>query len=949
MAAAQNETIPINVGTVIDTSILVGQIGLSCISMAFSDFYESHASYKTRIVLHNRDSDGDVVAAAASAVDLLKNVEVQAIIGPITSMEADFVINLGEKAHVPIISFSATSPALSSFRHPYFIRAALNDSSQVNAISSIVKAFGWRRAVPIYVDNEFGEGIIPFLTDALDAVNTRVPYRSVLSPSATDDQIVAELYRLMTRQTRVFIVHMAPSLGSRLFTKAKELGMMSQGYVWIVTDAIAYRLNSFDSSFISAMQGVIGVRPYVPPSTKLRSFTDRWKSTFQRDNPGILNAEMNVFGLWAYDAATALAMAVEKAGATDIGFQKPNISANSTVLETFGVSKNGPNLLQALLTTAFSGLSGQFQLADRQLQTPPFEIVNVFGSGFKQIGFWTEQNGLSGQLSSTGSNLEAAGNTNLGTIIWPGDTTTWPKGWQIPTSGKKLRVGVPAKSGFGEFVSVEKDFQTNTTTITGYCIDIFDEVIASLPYAVPYEYVSFEKPDGESAGTYDDLVHQVYLGNYDAVVGDVTIVANRSNYVEFSLPFTESGVSMFVPIQRHPNNNAWLFLKPLTWELWLTSFVSFVVIGTLIWFLEHRINEEFRGPISHQVGMVFWFAFSTMVFTQKEKIVSNLARFVLIIWFLVVLILTQAYTASLTSMITVQRLQPAVTEINYLVKNKDYVGYQRGSFVLGLLQRMGFDESRLLIYNSVDECHHLFASGRIAAAFDEIPYIRFFLSHHCSQYTMVQPTYKTDGFGFVFPIGSPLVRDISRAVLNVTESDKMMKIENKWFMQTSNCPDSSSSITSNSLGLGSFWGLFLIVGVAVFFAFVIYMGRFLHEHWVIITNPNFSLKQKTLQLARRFDDKDLSSHTFRNIDLKAATNIDHPKEQIVEAGETMDDAQMTFSPRASLQIYTAPPSPSVSSQQTDHNISFSGEQSTPSQEITDEIELGSPSQQRQTI
>jgi ionotropic glutamate receptor len=93
----------------------------------------------------------------------------------------------------------------------------------VNAISAFVQAFGWRQAVPIYIDNEYGEGIIPHLTDALQAVDARVSYRSVISPSATDEQIVEELYKLMGMQTRVFIVHMYGSLGTGFSPRQKRL------------------------------------------------------------------------------------------------------------------------------------------------------------------------------------------------------------------------------------------------------------------------------------------------------------------------------------------------------------------------------------------------------------------------------------------------------------------------------------------------------------------------------------------------------------------------------------------------------------------------------------------------------------------------------------------------------------------------------------------------------
>jgi ionotropic glutamate receptor len=75
---------------------------------------------------------------------------------------------------------------------------------------------------------------------------------------------------------------------------------------------------------------------------------------------------------------------------------------------------------------------------------------------------------------------------------------------------------------------------------------------------------------------------------------------------------------MIVPIVDNNSKNAWVFLKPLTWDLWVTSFCFFIFIGFVIWVLEHRINEDFRGPASHQAGTSFWFSFSTMVFAQSN-------------------------------------------------------------------------------------------------------------------------------------------------------------------------------------------------------------------------------------------------------------------------------------------------------------------------------------------
>ncbi|XWS26125.1 hypothetical protein CRYUN_Cryun26dG0004100 [Craigia yunnanensis] len=808
-----------------------------------------------------------------TALDLIKNVEVQAIIGPRTSMQANFVINMGNKSQVPIISFSATSPSLTSLQSSYFFLAAQSGSFQAKAISAIVQDFGWREAVPIYVDNQFGESLIPYLTDALQEINTRVPYLSVIPDSATDLQIAEELHKLMTMQTRVFIVHMTMSLGSRILAKAKEIGMMSEGYVWIMTDSMTTLWRSIDASgTIDSLQGILGVRSYVPKSQKLENFKVLWKRKFQQDNPDTINAELNIFGLWAYDATFALAMAIEKTGTANLRFDKTDISGSGTAdLDILGVSQNGPRLIQELSSIKFSGLTGDFHFVNGQLQSSVFQIVNVNGNG--EVGFWTPKNGLVRKLHLTNTN--STSKPKLGPIIWPGDTTLVPRGWEIPTNGTKLRIGVPVKDGFTEFLEVVRDpISQKAITIKGFCIDVFDAVMAKMPYAVPYEYVPFATPDGKASGSYNDLIDQVFYGNYDAVVGDTTILANRSLFVDFTLPYTESGVSMVVPIRDNKEKNAWVFLKPLTWNLWATSGCFFVFIGFIVWVLEHRINEDFRGPPAHQVGTIFWFSFSTMVFAHRERVVSNLARFVIIIWSFVVLILIQSYTASLTSLLTIKQLQPTVTDINELLKRRESVGFQDGSFVEGILLGLKFDKFQLKKYKSPEELHKLFAKGSanggISAALEEIPFIKLFLAKFRGKYTTIEPTFKTNGFGFVFPKGSPLVADVSREILNVTQGDKMEQIQKAWFKNDIVCPDFDPSVSSNSLGLESFWGLFLIAGVASVSALIISSANFLYEqrHVLFQFHSETSMWRRIRIMSRIFDQKDLNSHTFRKSELR---------------------------------------------------------------------------------
>ncbi|KAF5461787.1 hypothetical protein F2P56_017858 [Juglans regia] len=857
------EVVP--VGVVLDLNSTVGGVAKRCMSMALSDFYAVNDDYNTRLALLTMDSGNEVIAVASAALDLMKNEEVHAIIGPQTSAQAKFVIELGRKAQVPIISFSVTSPSLSPAQNPFFIRTSQDDSAEVKAIAAIVKAYGWREIVLICEDTDYGNGLIPYLMDAFEEFGTRVPNKSVIPPSSSNDEIAKEIKKLNETNARIFLVHTTASLGSKLFVLANNAGMMREGYAWIITAGLSALVDPLGPKVKESMQGVLGLRPYIPRSKQLEDFRRRWKRNSTSSKPNVKITGLNLFGLWAYDTAWALAMAVEKAGIMHSGFLKKNASKSNVDLAALGISETGQTLLHTLLTTEFQGLSGKFQLIKGQLQHSAFEILNVIGKTERIIGYWTEQTGLSQELNGIGEVEYSISKVGLKQPIWPGDTTNEPA---------KLRIGVPVRTGFEEFLKVEWDPRTDKPIISGFSHDVFIAVLKALPFPLPYAFIPFMNKDRQSAGTYDDLIYQIKLQKYDAVVGDTTIVADRSLYVDFTLPYSESGVSMVVLVKDEEKNNFWIFLKPLSLDLWLATGAAFVFTGLVIWVLEHRINSEFRGPPDQQIGMIFWFSFSTLVFAHRERMVSNWSRLVMIIWFFVVLILTQSYTASLASMLTVQRLQPTFVDIKEIKRNDYFVGYQNNSFVKGLLiKQLNFSESQLKPYSTPEEYHEaLFKginNGGVAAIFDEIPYIKLFLAKYCSKYTMVGPTYKTDGFGFAFPQGSSLVPHISRAILNVTQDrDKFGALEQKYISSsgsTSSCEDSSASISSNSpsLGLYSFGGLFIITGVVSLFSLSVYVLKFLRTHWPALstTHPESSFSSKLIEMAKYFDQKeDPSSH-----------------------------------------------------------------------------------------
>ncbi|KAH6761301.1 hypothetical protein C2S51_018250 [Perilla frutescens var. frutescens] len=847
-----------DVGVILDLDTILGKMCRTCISMAIEDFY-SNRSHTTMMVPHFRDSSGGVVDAASAAIDLLKNTQVMAILGPQRSIQADFVIDIGERVRVPIIS-PATSPALSPKESPYFIRSAWSSSSQAKAIAAIVKKFGWREVVFVYEDTNHGSGLVPFLSVNLIQSNAVVSNLCAISPSAKKDQILQQLHNLKAMQTRVLIVHMhLPDLASSFFQMANKAGMMMKGYVWIIADPLTSLLSSVDSATIEAMQGVVGVKAYIPRSDQLMNFTRRWSKRFHEENPNIDRTELNVFGLWAYDSATALAEAIERVGVPSPRFKPPVNS--STYLETIGTSNAGPSLAPLIRNFASKGFSGDFNITNGELQPSVFEIVNVIGKGYNTVGFWTEKSGISKELKPNDHEVvHSTEMDNLQGILWPGQTSTVPNGWENPTSGKRLRVGVPMTSGRqSEFIKFERDAETNDITPTGFCIDVFTEIIKSMPYPVPYEYIPFAV-HGDHAKDYDDFIYQIFIKQFDAMVGDVTISADRSSYVDFSAPYMESGVAIIVPFEDNSSKNTWIFMKPLTVGLWLTIGAFFLFTGFVIWILEHRINEEFQGPPLQQVGTMFWFSFSTLFFAHREKVMSNLTRFVVIVWAFAVLVLQSSYTANLTSMLTVQQLHPK--DIYDLIKRGEHIGFRDISLIRGILNTKEVDKSKFRIYSSFEEYNEALSKGSkhggVGAIVDELLSIRLFLSNYCHKYIMINgptPTYKSSGYGFAFQKGSPLVPDVSRAIMQLKESGKLDEISRYSFGDEDRCLSSNGTDgVSKSLNLGSFKGLFIIAGLSSSSAVAIFLSIFLYKNQHTLTS-NASIKQKLHDLARAFDGK----------------------------------------------------------------------------------------------
>ncbi|XP_074563521.1 glutamate receptor 2.7-like [Curcuma longa] len=741
-----------------------------------------HFNSSSPLVLRFNETNDDPVQTSTTAKDMV-DWGAEVLIGIGTWPEVVTLARVGNTSGVPILSLAEQttgSNLLSTM--PFLVQMSYPTSDEVLCLANIISSYNWRRVIVIYEDDIYGSisSIATLFSDALQAHGSKIDHHIVF-PSTHTVPNVAELVReklqnIPPQLSKVFVVlRSSPQLANSLFMEAKEHNLMAADHVWIVSDDITDLLDSnFSQSFISSyMQGVIGIRTYFNQTT---TFYQNFSIDFQK-NLSNNNIEPRRLAVRAYDAIHVIANAVAA--------RERNRNQNITLWE-------------GILASNFLGLSGSINFSTIGANYLPqvrgfsaFRVLNVAGKSYKEIGYWSKGYGFyedEEEMSQFGSRVVPM----LRPILWPGHMGKIPK---IPGGWGKLKIGVPNHTTFEKFVKVEYDDSGMVKEPQGFCIQVFKEILKNLNYDVLYEWAPFN-------GSYDDLVNQVSLKKFDVAVGDITILAKRSVNVTFTEPFLSSGLSMLVPIRT--NHTPWMLTKPFTKEVWFLFLATLIYTCVVVWYLERKNNPELNGNWRQQLGAALWLTFSTLFFAHG-RVYSFYTKTVIIVWLLVVLILINSFTANLSSILTIEKIEPAPAGSK--------VGYNGDYFAFKYLQNvLNFKAQNLIRITKSEAYDDAFRSGNISAAYLETPYLRVFLSRY-DKYTVIGETHALGGFGFVFPKDSPLAGDFSEIILKLTEDGTFKKLEQDEFSFTlSNTPSPDKERRRDSLSIESFWALFVFTG-----------------------------------------------------------------------------------------------------------------------------------------
>ena len=108
------------------------------------------------------------------------------------------------------------------------------------------------------------------------------------------------------------------------------------------------------------------------------------------------------------------------------------------------------------------------------------------------------------------------------------------------------------------------------------------------------------------------------MQTYDGAVGDISIMAQRFESVDFSVAYLEADIVMVVKEKQDKWKSFWVFFEAFEVTVWLLIPTIHLFISSVIWVIERRNNEELKG-----FGSLLWFSVSLISYMQSKSFLIN--------------------------------------------------------------------------------------------------------------------------------------------------------------------------------------------------------------------------------------------------------------------------------------------------------------------------------------
>uniref|UniRef100_A0AAX7SG04 Glutamate receptor n=1 Tax=Astatotilapia calliptera TaxID=8154 RepID=A0AAX7SG04_ASTCA len=383
----------------------------------------------------------------------------------------------------------------------------------------------------------------------------------------------------------------------------------------------------------------------------------------------------------------------------------------------------------------------------------------------------------------------------------------------------------------------------------GFCIDILKKIAKYVKFTYDLYLVTNGKHGKKINNVWNGMVGEVVYKKAVMAVGSLTINEERSEVIDFSVPFVETGISVMVS-RSNGTVSPSAFLEPFSASVWVMMFVMLLLVTAMAVFMFEYISplgfnrnlaqgKDPHGP-SFTMGKAVWLlwglVFNNSVPVQNPK--GTTSKFIVSVWAFFAVIFLASYTANLAAFMIQEEF---VDQVTGLSDNKFQNPYAysppfrfgtvpNGSTERNIRKNYPAMHQYMVKYHQtgVQDALVSLKTGKLDAFIYDAAVLNYMAGRDegCKLVTIGSGyIFATTGYGIALQKGSYWKRQVDLAILAIIGDGEMEELEAQWL--TGICHNEKNEVMSSQLDIDNMAGVFYMLATAMGLSLITFVSEHL--------------------------------------------------------------------------------------------------------------------------
>uniref|UniRef100_A0A8D3C9R7 Glutamate receptor n=1 Tax=Scophthalmus maximus TaxID=52904 RepID=A0A8D3C9R7_SCOMX len=407
-----------------------------------------------------------------------------------------------------------------------------------------------------------------------------------------------------------------------------------------------------------------------------------------------------------------------------------------------------------------------------------------------------------------------------------------------PGTGTCVRNTVPCRRQSNRTESVIGQAESYTKLCCkGFCIDILKKLSRTIKFSYDLYLVTNGKHGKLVRGTWNGMIGEVVYRRADMAIGSLTINEERSEIIDFSVPFVETGISVMVA-RSNGTVSPSAFLEPYSPAVWVMMFVMcLTVVAVTVFVFEYLspvgynrslVSAKDPGGPTFTIGKSVWLLWG-IVFNNSVPIENpkgTTSKIMVLVWAFFAVIFLASYTANLAAFMIQEQYIDTVSGLSdkkFQKPHEHYPPFRFGTVPNGSTERnirSNYPDmhTHMMKYNQkgVEEALESLKNGKLDAFIYDAAVLNYMAGKDegCKLVTIGSgKVFATTGYGIALQKDSRWKRLIDLALLQFLGDGDTQRLETVWLSGI--CQNEKNEVMSSKLDIDNMAGVFYMLLVAM--------------------------------------------------------------------------------------------------------------------------------------